>query len=277
MPAMGWKETAHVRFAGATGYQLVRRRGRVPRLARRHPTRLKAPVFIFSSVRSGSTLLRVILNSHSQLYAPHELHLSALTVQLRDKYVRDSMAALEFGEAELTTMLWDQVLSAALARSGKPVLVEKTPRHVFMWPRIARTWPDARFVFLLRHPAAIVDSWHRARPKQGQAEAVASVTRYVLKVEEARRALSGHTVRYEDLVEDPVRETRQLCEYLGVAWEPQMLDYGEQEHGPIRAGLGDWTQRIRSGKIQPARPRHDGHVLPPALHAVARAWGYPAA
>jgi hypothetical protein len=166
------------------------------------------------------------------------------------------------------------VLSAALARSGKPVLVEKTPRHVFMWPRIARTWPDARFVFLLRHPAAIVDSWRRARPKQSPAETVARVTQYVLKVEEARRALPGHTIRYEDLVEDPVRETRQLCEYLGVAWEPQMLEYGGQDHGPLRAGLGDWTQRIRTGKIQPARPRPDGDDLSPALQDLARAWGY---
>jgi len=273
---MGWMESTYVRFTTATGYQLVRRNGRIPRLARRHPVRLKAPVFIFSSVRSGSTLLRVILNSHSKLYAPHELHLNALTVQMRDKYVRDSMTALGFGEAELTTMLWDQVLSAALQRSGKPTLVEKTPRHVFMWPRIARTWPDARFIFLLRHPASIVDSWQRARPKQSLAETMESVTRYARKVEEARRALSGHTLRYEDLVEDPVRETRQVCEYLGVEWEPQMLDYGDQDHGPIKAGLGDWTQRIKTGKIQPARPRPDGIDLSPALQEVARAWGYPA-
>jgi hypothetical protein len=274
--AMGWMESTHVRFASATGYQFVRRSGRIPRLARRHPTRLKAPVFLFSSVRSGSTLLRLILNSHSKLYAPHELHLNALTVQMRDKYARDSMAALGFGEVELTTMLWDQVLAAALRRSGKQILVEKTPRHVFMWPRIARTWPDARFIFLLRHPAAIVDSWRRARPAQSHAETVESVIRYARKVQEARQALTGHTVRYEDLVEDPVLQTRRLCEYLGVAWEPQMLDYGGQDHGPIKAGLGDWTQRIQTGKIQPPRPRPEGVDLPPALREIARDWGYPA-
>jgi sulfotransferase family protein len=271
---MGWKETAHLRLASATGYQMVRRGGRVPRLARRRRTRLRSPVFIFSSVRSGSTLLRVILNSHSQLYAPHELHLSGLSVQLKDKYVRDSMAALRLGEAELTTMLWDQVLAAALERSGKSVLVEKTPRHVFHWARIARTWPDARFVFLLRHPAAIIDSWCRARPAQGREETVTHVIRYATKVEEARRALTGHTMRYEDLVTDPASEMRRLCAYLGVPWEPEMLEYGERDHGPIKAGLGDWTQRIRSGKIQPPRPLPSADDLPPELQAIARAWGY---
>jgi hypothetical protein len=271
---MGWKEKAHVRITAATGYQFVRRSGRLPRLGRRPATRLKAPVFIFCSVRSGSTLLRMILNSHSQLYAPHELHLNALQVQLQDKYVRESMAVLGLGEAELTTMLWDLVLARALERSGKSVLVDKTPRHVFAWPRIARTWPDARFVFLLRHPAAIVDSWHRARPRQGRDEAVAGVTRYVTKIEEARQVLSGHTVRYEDLVADPEGEARRLCTFLGVPWEPEMLEYGRWDHGPVKAGLGDWTERIRTGEIQQPRPIPNADDLPDVLRRIAEAWGY---
>jgi hypothetical protein len=53
-----------------------------------------------------------------------------------------------------------------------------------------------------------------------------------------------------------------------------MLEYGEQDHGPLRAGLGDWTQRIRTGKIQPARPRPDGDDLSSALQDLARASGY---
>jgi LPS sulfotransferase NodH len=272
---MSWKHSAHIRFARATGYQLMRRTGRrLPRLVRRPPRQLRAPVFIFSSVRSGSTLLRMILGSHSQLYAPHELHLSSLQVTMKDKYIRDSMDALNLGELDLTIMLWDQVLSTALARSGKTTLVEKTPHHVFMWPRLAASWPDARFVFLLRHPAAILDSWRRARTNQSEPDAIASVARYVTKVDEARRRLEGHTIRYEDLVDDPVGETKQLCEYLGVDFEPEMLDYGRLDHGPLRAGLGDWTDRIRTGKIQSSRPLPDSSALTRELRRIAEDWGY---
>src|SRR3954470_10054533 len=42
---------------------------------------VRSPVFVLSSVRSGSTLLRVLLNSHSQIRAPHELHLRTLQVR----------------------------------------------------------------------------------------------------------------------------------------------------------------------------------------------------
>ncbi|MEV0838202.1 sulfotransferase [Actinocatenispora sera] len=43
--------------------------------------KLRAPVFILSSVRSGSTLLRSMLGSHSALYAPHEMHVGDLAAQ----------------------------------------------------------------------------------------------------------------------------------------------------------------------------------------------------
>jgi hypothetical protein len=217
----------------------------------------------------------MILGSHSQLFAPHELHLTSLQVSMKDKYVKDSMAALNLGEQDLTIMLWDQVLSTALALSGKSTLVEKTPRHAFMWQRIAGNWPDARFVFLLRHPAAILDSWQRARSSQNEQEAMASVTRYATKVDEARRQLNGHTVRYEDLVDDPVGETQRLCEYLGVPFEPGMLEYGRSDHGPLKAGLGDWTESIRTGRVQPSRPIPNSSGLPRPLRQITEAWGYP--
>ncbi|WP_213451533.1 sulfotransferase family protein [Rhizomonospora bruguierae] len=270
---MAWQHVAHYWLTAATGLQLTRG-ARWRRLSRPPATRLRAPVFIFTSVRSGSTLLRMILNSHSRLYAPHELHLTGLQVQLKDKYVTDSMTQLGLTEPELDVLLWDSVMATALARSGKSVLVEKTPHHVFMWSRIARTWPEARFVFLLRHPAAVLDSWRRARSWQTADQAAAHITRYATALDEARRNLPGHTLRYEDLIAQPEPETQRLCEFIGVPWEPGMLEYGRRDHGPIRSGLGDWTERIRSGRIQQPRPLPDTADLPAELAEIAQRWGY---
>jgi hypothetical protein len=263
-----------VRLARNTPVQLVRGPHGRPTLVRRPERLLVAPVFLFCSVRSGSTLLRMILNSHSELYAPHELHLSQLRVTLGNSYVADAMQELGLTEQELTHLLWDRVLDAALTRSGKRTLVEKTPHHTFMWSRIARCWPDARFLFLLRHPAAICDSWGRARAKYTRDELLGRVEKYTRAVQEARRALPGHTVRYEDLVGDPAAEVRRVCEFLGVAFEPAMLEYGAHTHGTIKSGLGDWTDRIRTGRIQAPRqlPPVD---LPPRLRDLAEEWGYP--
>jgi len=272
---MGWKDTMTVRLARHTPLQLTRHHTGRPTLVRRPPRLLVAPVFIFCSVRSGSTLLRMILNGHSELYAPHELHLSRLKVTMSDSYVTDAMTELGWTEQELTNLLWDRVLDAALARSGKRTLVEKTPHHAFMWSRIARCWPDARFLFLLRNPAAICASWWRARPGQTREELLAQVARYTGAVQEARRTLPGHTIRYEDLVADPEAQIRRVCEFLGVAFEPKMIEYGDREHGTIKPGLGDWTERIRSGRVQPPRQVEPATELTGELRAIARAWGYP--
>ncbi|XDO64283.1 sulfotransferase [Streptomyces sp. RLB1-33] len=53
-----------------------------PYVAPPAPRLVDSPVFVLSSVRSGSTLLRVLLNSHSQIRAPHEMHLRTVHVHL---------------------------------------------------------------------------------------------------------------------------------------------------------------------------------------------------
>ncbi|MFD8212331.1 sulfotransferase [Streptomyces sp. NPDC059697] len=55
---------------------------------------MDSPVFVLSSVRSGSTLLRVLLNSHSQIRAPHEMHLRTVHVHLSRDFTADAMRAL---------------------------------------------------------------------------------------------------------------------------------------------------------------------------------------
>jgi hypothetical protein len=250
---MAWRRHVNMRLARRTGLQLRQRDGRL-RLIRNPPRELTRPAFIFSSVRSGSTLLRLILNSHSQIYAPHELHLAHITVEFEHPAAKHAVAALNLDKRELTHMLWDRLLAEALRRSGKPVLVEKTPNLVFAWERVARCWPDGRYIYLLRHPAAILDSWQRARDWQTHDEVVQTVTRYLTALREARKALPGHTVRYEDLTADPAAEIRRICEFLGVPWEPAMVEYGNHDHGELRFGLGDWTEKIHTGTVQEPRP-----------------------
>jgi hypothetical protein len=235
---------------------------------------LERPAFILSSVRSGSTLLRVLVNSHSALYAPHELHLRDLRVNPKSKYVRQAMAELDADQRELEYLLWDRVLHRALQREGKRTLVNKTPNDVFIWDRILECWPDARFVYLFRHPAAVVDSWNRARDYWTREETAADVLRYASKMEEARAAHPGLALRYEDLTADPEGETRRLCDFLGVPWEPSMLEYGRAAHGTFAPGLGDWSETIKSGRVQSARPLPPESEVPPSLKATAEAWGY---
>ena len=235
---------------------------------------LHTPVFILSSVRSGSTLLRSMLGGHSQLYAPHEMPLGDLSAQASSWFAQAALAEFGIDESELTAMMWDRLLAEVLHRSGKSVLVEKTPSHVFMADRLARIWPDARFVFLLRHPGSIYQSWRAARPNNPVAETVDYLHRFCAELQRARTVLPGLDVRYEQLVAEPESETRRLAEFLDVDWEPGMVDYGEHTGGRYRRGLGDWSENIRSGRPQPARPMPGVDETPRALRRVARQWGY---
>ena len=145
-----------------TGYQLSRPlAGRTWKLPAAGGGRLlTSPVFIFSAPRSGSTLLRAILGSHTELYAPPELPLKHLGVRADTKWIEASLEGLELTIEDLEHMLWDRVLADAQQRSGKPRIVVKTPSNVLVWERIAACWPDAKHIFLLRHPAAAVASLH---------------------------------------------------------------------------------------------------------------------
>ena len=124
----------------ATGYHLSRPRAdRVWKLPPGGGGRLLTePVFIFSAPRSGSTLLRAVLGSHSELYAPPELPLKHLGVRADTKWIEASLDGLELTIEDLEHMLWDRVLADALQRSGKPRIVVKTPSNVLIWERDRR-------------------------------------------------------------------------------------------------------------------------------------------
>ena len=233
-----------------------------------------APAFILCTLRSGSTLLRVLLNSHSRLHAPHELHLRHIAVRLTSRWSRTAMNELGLDPAALEYLLWDRILHRELARSGKDHIVCKTPNDVFIADRIRECWPDVRFVFLLRHPAGIVRSRGALRPGIAPEKNVELIERYCRTLEAVRSAYPGHTVRYEDLTADPVTVTQGICEFLGVPWEREMLDYGRFEHGSYRAGLGDWRDKIRAGEVQPSAPPPPVAEIPPGLRDLAEAWGY---
>jgi LPS sulfotransferase NodH len=278
---VSWKDQVNGALR-RTGYEL-RRAGDAPKPAAARSPRsknlragdrlLEQPGFVMCTLRSGSTLLRVLLDSHSQIHCPHEIHLRYLGVDLETKWVERSMKEMGLDEERLEYLLWDRVLHRELSGSGKPRLVTKTPNDVFIADRIKTAWPDAKLVFLLRHPAAIVRSRQDYQGEDADHDKnVDLIRRYCEALEAARQKYDGVTVRYEDLTADPESSLRPVCEHLGVPFEPGMLEYGEQDHGRFKSGLGDWNEKIKSGKIQaPAPPPGE---IPEPLRAIAATWGY---
>lgn len=230
-----------------------------------------SPVFVLSSVRSGSTLLRSMLDTHTRIVAPHELHLGTMRVSSEKEYAVRAWEELGLTLEELQNVLWDRALHLAMVRGGGRHVVDKTPQNVEIWPRIQAFWPRARYLHLRRHPGSVFQSLVEARPDQAESTHVTNVLRYGRWLDEARAALPGPTVSYERLTEAPEAVLREVCDYLGVRYQAKMLTYRRSGN---RGGLGDWSEKIRSGRVQPGRPLPGLDELPEALHPLIRSWGY---
>ena len=267
---MALKKTLNDALTRATGYQLQRTGGAAAKRLRGGDRLIEAPVFVICTLRSGSTLLRVLLDSHSQIRSPHELHLRYVSVHFDQKWSERSMKELGLDTRAADYLLWDRILHRELTASRKSIIADKTPNNVFIVDRLREAWPDARFIFLLRHPGAIA----RSRQKYKGEGADELIIKYVEALEAARQTYDGHTVRYEDLTANPERELRKICDFLGVPYEATMLDYGQFDHGRYKSGLGDWNEKIKSGAIQPPEPPPPLDEIDPALREMCAKWGY---
>src|SRR4051794_31928034 len=105
---------AVLRALRARGYELHRAGAPTPRGVRPGDRLVPQPAFILCTVRSGSTLLRVLLDSHSQIHSPQELHLRDLAVESKSHYADRSLTALGLDVTALQYLLWDRLLHREL-------------------------------------------------------------------------------------------------------------------------------------------------------------------
>lgn len=233
--------------------------------------------FILSPIRSGSTLLRAILDSNPEVCAPHELHLGDVKVGIQSPYALQAMEAMGLDEERLATLLCNHIYWLILRGTGKRLLVDKSPTNLLIWSRLISRWPAAAYILLKRDPAAIARSMLEMGDGRQPEEAVDHVIRSVSLLDEVETALpDALVIHYERLVDDPSGEIARACSHLGVDFRSSMLDYGDAASGPFVYGLGDWSNSIRSGAVQPRRTDRLDTRDWPALADACRRWGYPA-
>jgi hypothetical protein len=221
------------------------------------PLRSPLPVVV-GCPRSGTSLLAVMLDSHPQLAVPPETSflgavasIPAAAPDARLEFFKlvtaDRIPISNWSDFGLDgETLWRRLLAlepftvAAGLRAfyalyaeaqGKPRYGEKTPGYVFLLPEIAALLPEAHFIHVIRDPGDTALSWRKTWFAPSLDLRVLG-EEWRKHVEAGRRAqnLVPHYVelRFEDLVRDPERELKSLCQYLSLAWDPLMLDYRAQ-------------------------------------------------
>ncbi|MFN8203112.1 MAG: sulfotransferase [Solirubrobacteraceae bacterium] len=210
------------------------------------PAPVQGPLFIVGAMGSGTTLLRLMLDSHERIAIPQE------TGFMR-AYNAQRVIPLKFGGHEWAgRMGWSREEFDALCRDfydtiftryatdhGKVRWGEKTPYHTWHIDGIARLFPDAVFVAIARHPGAAVASNVRrfeSNPRWGNPRWQANQYRrnnHEIIRQADRRPRRFVFVRYEDLVQEPEAVMRELLDWLGEPWSDSVL-----AHHAIQAARG---------------------------------------
>ena len=229
-------------------------------------------VFLIGSPRSGSTLLSRLLGAHSEIFAPEEPHLITPLAHLGyydcvenapyDPIItraaaRALVAALPAGEDAYLAALRaysDSIYRGLLEGGGGTAkrLLDKTPAYALSLDFLAKLYPQARYIVLTRHPIAVwssfVDSFFDGDDRVAHTHNPL-LERYVPAIARFLRTASVpmHRIQYENLVQDPEEESRNLCTFLDLDYEPAMIDYGSAPgaRGESVRGLGDPTTVAR--------------------------------
>ncbi|MET0772814.1 MAG: sulfotransferase [Candidatus Limnocylindrales bacterium] len=223
------------------------------------PAAERGPILIIGSARSGTTMLRLILDSHPRISCGEETHLLQTMEPALGKHWR-LLDRYGFPREYWTSRLADfygGAMSDYAARRGKARWADKDPSNTLLLPFAGELFPDAQYIHLIRDGHDVVAS-HKDRwgYRSGVRAARGAWRKYV---ETARAFGAGqpegryHELRYEALVAEPETQLRALFAFLGEDWDPAVLEFDKAEH--------DGTERYSRFTAQRRSEGGDGSTI----------------
>lgn len=260
------------------------------RADRLHALSQRQLFFVGGAPRSGTTWLQQLLDSHPEVSCHGEgLFWKQLAVPL-DAMIAARRQALDVKNVELFShtggyplpdaddadMLLGTAILLAMHRQQADrscrAVGEKTPENVFLFPRLQRLFPSAKFIGIARDPRDVLSSaWHMFhKPVVGEDERAAKlafIRNALPPINEGARAMLAmrrqeprrcFIVTYEQMNTAPAESAAHLFRFLGVSEDPVTLEacvdrtsfralsgrtQGDTRDGVfLRKGIvGDWT------------------------------------
>jgi Sulfotransferase family len=209
-----------------------------------------AAPFVVGVARSGTTLLRMMLDAHPELAIPPETHFAAPVIAAfegggggRDAAVRAMVGNRHWPDFGIPAENFTRAAEAAkptaagpllrlfyetyAARVGKPRWGDKTPPYLDRMTSIQAVLPEAHFIHVIRDgrdvALSVIPLWF------GPDDVAEAARHWSSRIEAARLQageLEGYVeVRYEDLVGDCAATLERVCGEIGLSWDPAMLEY----------------------------------------------------
>jgi hypothetical protein len=242
-------------------------------------------LFIVGMWRSGTSLVHALLNRHPQVALMYETEPLELWPQRAPAgVVRDWPQRLEFFNQTFTRHNLQPELFASkppgregalelyreyARKRGAVIMGEKAPSYYARLPMLGTFFPDAQFLIVWREPVECCRSALRAAhgnrffAQRGMiqrmllgAETLAQGVEWLL-----REKRSVCEAAYDEVVKNPEREMRRVCEFLKIPFDPAMLDLKSADVSSLPAG--EHHAGVRSGVI--GRAAETGEILPAAF------------
>lgn len=237
-------------------------------------------VFVYGALRSGTTMLHLMLDCHPDIDNPGEAdflfdHLHPDPEMPggwrydRDRLERDRIfrgSGIDLPENREGLDLLGDMLKAFRRKGDGRITTLNVHRHA---AKIARALPDARFIHILRDPRDVA----RSSVRMGWAGNSYFASRSWRGTEEDwdRAGLSDErvlTVRFEDLMQDLEGELSRITGFLGLPFETAMLDYH------LSSTYGPPDPKIAQQWRRKASPREIA-LIEVAVGPLMAARGYP--
>jgi hypothetical protein len=237
--------------------------------------------FLMSSERSGSNLLTKLLNGHSKICGPSTKHIINPVARNLFRYeplnrvdnwnelLSDIHRLMEAGFS-----VWKKSFSLEdlkqLGPIGDPVSLLRNifteeagangKLHVFIkenhiyefFPFLLINFPEAKFVYLIRDPRDMALSWKKNPSHPGGVVKAARQwqkdQQYFLGIyNELRKVGKAHFLRYEELIEAPEEQLKQVLHSLGLSFEAATLEFYRDDLTQINAGRQSAWSNLSKG------------------------------
>jgi hypothetical protein len=253
-------------------------------------TAVPTHVFLVGFPRSGNTLLEHVLAGHPGIAAMEERTclMDSAAAFFGSDAALDCLAGLS--EAELDHWrgaYWTRVAESEPPLS-RPVFVDKMPLNAVFLPLIARLFPRAKILFVLRDPRDVILSCFRRRfaMNAGMFEfttlntsaAYYAAVMELMQVYSEKLTLEILQVRHESLIADFDGEARRVSKFLGLEFQDEMRAFaGRAKAQNIDTPSGIQLARGLSdaGVAQWRRYRPQLEPILPVLAPFVARFGYP--
>lgn len=226
------------------------------------PSTEKTPIFIVGLPRTGTTLVERILSSHSQVSSLGEtLFLQMGLMQLSGMTERtaidvETIKALK--DKDFSQLAAGYLDAVSYRLGSEPFFIEKLPFNFLYVGFIAKAWPNAKIVHLVRDPMDACFSMYKQVFTWAYkfSYSLSDLGRYYVAYNRLRQhwqQLLGERfieVRYEDVVMNQEQETRELLQRLGLQFEDQCLDFEKNSAPSTTASSVQVRGKVHTGSVQ---------------------------